>query len=398
MDFHTRIRAKLAEIATCLAFEEEDVYPYLFKGTSGEILFLMYYSRFTNEEYWYNCALERIEQNLELINRGDFTDSFSKGIAGLFWGIEHLIEQEFIEDDFRESLVEFDHYLGQKMLAELSQGNFDFLDGALGITCYLLKRYPDYPNLSVYLEQLIPGLRHCAKTGEKDTLMWCTRYNSITTPNIGLSHGMSSIMILLSKLVRANITPEQAISLLNGAVNYILSQEIDPTQHGSCFPSMSIDAKFQKQLGSRMAWCYGDLGVGVGLLEAAQVTGNQAWQEKAMAVLKHSCSRSDPATNHVHDAGLCHGSAGVAHIFRRLYLNTSNPDFSKAAAFWYGQTLNFASNPKGIAGFMPNSGPGKVTDIEGQRSFLIGVAGIGLSLIHAVSDELPAWDECLLLS
>jgi len=96
----------------------------------------------------------------------------------------------------------------------------------------------------------------------------------------------------------------------------------------------------------------------------------------------------------LHDADFCHGSVGVAHIFSRFYNYTGNENFRKAAEYYYRKTIDMAVHPDGLAGYKHLTDDGLVTDY----SLLEGISGIGLSLISAVSDIEPQWDQCLLLS
>ena len=97
------------------------------------------------------------------------------------------------------------------------------------------------------------------------------------------------------------------------------------------------------------------------------------------------------------DAGICHGTAGVAHIFQRIFQDTGLPVFKDTANYWYEQTLEQANIPEGLAGYLPYF-INEPVHLAQARGFLVGISGIGLSLLHAVSDNRPDWDECLLLS
>lgn len=398
------INIKLAEIANYLAKGNEVftplVQPCLFNGKTGEALFFMYYSRYTDNEVYYDLALERIEESLESIDKGYYSHTYANGLAGVFWALNHFIEQDFINDSVRESMSPFDQYLGDKMLEYIAKGEFDFLHGALGVALYFLKRRKCNPGLDSYLEQLVEGLHNCSIEIDINTIKWHSSFSNEDgepEPNICLSHGMSSIAIMLAKFIKANIAVKCAAPLLHRTVNYILSQEIDSTQYISCFPTTSLE-RHPQQLTSRIAWCYGDLGVGMALYQAGQAANVNRWYEKGMEVLKYSCSRQDLHINKVHDAGLCHGTAGIAHIYNRLYIDTALPIFKRAALYWYHKTLSFGKDQNGVAGFKPYF-PDVIVDAKDfQRGFLMGISGIGLSLLHSVSDIPPAWDECLLLS
>lgn len=99
----------------------------------------------------------------------------------------------------------------------------------------------------------------------------------------------------------------------------------------------------------------------------------------------------------VYDAGLCHGAAGVAHIFNRFYQDTHNEVFKEAALYWFNQTLEMDTFQDGLAGYKASISTSG-TEYENCTGLLEGIAGIGLALIGAVADFEPNWDECLLIS
>ena len=104
--------------------------------------------------------------------------------------------------------------------------------------------------------------------------------------------------------------------------------------------------------------------------------------------------RRDLQDNFVQDAGLCHGTAGIGHIFYRMWWNTRMPEFKAAADYWFEQTLKMARFPDGLAGFKAwhsEKYGGWVKDY----GLLEGVSGIGLALLTYYYEIEPAWDECL---
>jgi hypothetical protein len=106
-----------------------------------------------------------------------------------------------------------------------------------------------------------------------------------------------------------------------------------------------------------------------------------------------------PAMSGVVDAGLCHGAAGLAHVFNRLFQASGEERLAAAARQWFRHVLEMPAHPDGIAGFAAWTH----TDASGwhwhpDRGFLTGAAGIGLALMAAVGAQEPAWDRVLLLS
>ncbi len=51
------------------------------------------------------------------------------------------------------------------------------------------------------------------------------------------------------------------------------------------------------------------------------------------------------------DAGLCHGAAGVAHIYNRFWQWTGDDLFGAAARRWFAEVLAMRRPDSGIAGF-----------------------------------------------
>ena len=96
----------------------------------------------------------------------------------------------------------------------------------------------------------------------------------------------------------------------------------------------------------------------------------------------------------VGDAGICHGSAGVAMLFRRMFLDTKRDEFSDATAYWINSALSFSRFEDGLAGYKTREKDGWKCDY----SLLGGIAGIGLVLLSYLVDDEQKWDECFLLS
>jgi len=96
----------------------------------------------------------------------------------------------------------------------------------------------------------------------------------------------------------------------------------------------------------------------------------------------------------VRDAGICHGSAGIALLYHRMFLETHCSEFKEATEFWIQQTLEFSRFEDGLAGY-------KTWQKEGWKcdySLLAGIAGIGLVLLFYLENNQQTWDELFLIS
>ncbi len=213
--------------------------------------------------------------------------------------------------------------------------------------------------------------------------------------NISMSHGIASIISVLSKIYIKNIEPKKVKLMIEGAIVYLLNQKLPPNQFNSIYPNQALES-MDRLYSSRLAWCYGDLGIAMAIWHASQALNNKCWEEEAINTFLHSGNRRNLKLNGVADAGLCHGAAGVAHIFNRIYGYTGILELKKASDYWVDETLKMARHKDGLAGFKTWQNDSRVWINE--PGLLEGIAGIGLAMISAVSDIEPAWDECLLLS
>jgi hypothetical protein len=96
----------------------------------------------------------------------------------------------------------------------------------------------------------------------------------------------------------------------------------------------------------------------------------------------------------VFDAGICHGSAGIAMIYRRMFIDTKLDFFSCATKYWLNQTSNFSVFDDGLAGFKTCTG----NNWENDYSLLTGISGIGLLFLSYLREDQQYWDEIFLLS
>lgn len=360
------------------------------------ISMLMYFSNIIlNRDI--NTCINLNNAILDEINQGFHINTFCNGIAGFGWYIEFLKKEKIYNNEDVEFLDYFDDYLYAKMMADLQIKSYDFLHGALGYAMYFLKRIPNNKCID-YLITLVDFIEIIVIQENNGSIKWSSiKYNTEDEIiyNISLSHGIASIINILVRIYKAGIAQEKCAFLIHGAIKYLLKQEIDPSKYNSHFSSLAIESE-EKLTGSRLAWCYGDLGIAATLWQAGKVFNNTLWIDKAMEILKHSATRRDLKVNSVIDAGLCHGTAGIGHIFYRMWWNTRLPEFKEAADYWFDETLKMAVHPDGLAGYKAWSG------LEGgwknEVGLLEGIAGIGLALMTYHYEREPTWDECLLLS
>jgi len=395
------IHLKIVEIAGELKKQllEKEMSAGLLSGQMGIALFFSHYALYTNAEYDIEFAHELIENTLTRFSDSSYGYTFSNGISGMGWFLEHLKTIDFIDVDAEALFEDIDNILQDKMHKELIGHNYDFLHGGLGIFYYLLNRNHD-SNLEKMFVKTIQALDDISKS-KGDKLAWldydAKKKQSIPdTYNLGLAHGVPGIISILSKAYFVVPCIKDSIYLMiRNAVNFIIwrFENSNRFNRESYFP-YAYNELHPEDTNSRLAWCYGDLGVALALRSANLVLKDRKVEMIINQILMLSVKRQNIGSTRLYDAGICHGTAGVAHIYNSFY-NESKLDYLKDASdFWFNVSLTQANFTDGLAGFKAfRNDIGYVN----SASFLEGIAGIGLTYITFLNNDFR-WDKSLLIT
>lgn len=363
----------------------------LMGGNAGISIWLFYLSRYLNDKKYEEIAFNLTNNIVESIGQTNNFHTLCNGYAGIVWALLHLKENEFIDFDI-EDIEGIDKYLYYHLINDLNFGNWDYLHGATGLILYFVKKYPYNKEVKDYLKLYLTKMMEIAIVNEKHIKWYSKIDNDNPIFNISLSHGMCGILGILLKIYNI-IKYDELKTIIEKNINYILDQQLDLSNFNSYFPSTSIESS-QRITSSRMGWCYGDLGIAYTLYSAANILENDELSTLSINIFKHSSKRRDLIECSIFDAGICHGSSGIAHIFRKMYLNTGICEFKDACDYWLGVTMHMAKHTDGLAGY-------KQYLVDGSRNdygLLTGIAGIGMVLLSSEYDIKSNWDECLLLS
>lgn len=365
----------------------------LCSGLSGAALFQFYYSRYTQDNEISNSGIDILGECISQINNGYIYPTFCDGFAGLTWLFDHLEQQNFIDLDTID-LDSFDNYLYNSMLLDFDKKNYDFLHGAIGYTVYFLERFKNSKQenklrYKSYIESFIEFLENSSVRGEKG-IMWLSKDYETGNEvyNLGLSHGVASIIGILNQLCDTKEFSVRCSPLLMGAVNELLNYKNDIELFPSYFPSWISFSSQEYYKKSRLGWCYGDLGIGLQLFYTSKILKNTDLETESIEILTHCATRRSPEQTSVDDGAVCHGAFGNALIFNNIYVNTGKMIFREARDYWLekGIELSFEDDK------LLKIGQNELKEI----SLLTGVAGIGLSIISCLSD-LNKWENSIML-
>lgn len=372
----------------------------LFSGSAGNILFLYYYARYIDNDK----AYDKLEEELSnLPNRLAYIkdETLCNGRAGIHWLFSFLYNKGLLHFDDKKILCdENDNHTKQSAMQLLSEGNFDYLHGSMGLAYYLLYNLKTPSDGSLFFEDYLKRLESLHVKSRFGMFIPNPIISNLGSSrdeiNLGLAHGMPSVLRLLTECFKRDVSPEFSKRFALNIVDCILNcQNIDTAKSKSYFPpfmSISVD---QDSIQSRLAWCYGDLGVGYSLYLAGVAFSDRYIKEFAVKILEFSTMHLQEDAVGIRDLGMCHGVAGVAHIYKKIWKSTELTIFKKTYDSWLDKLLIPAKNGHLNAYFQKFSPP--QNQFVPDFSLLGGTAGIGLELIASLIDDTE-WDYCFMLN
>jgi hypothetical protein len=371
---------------------------------SGLVLLNAYLYQHTQDDTHLDRCIALLEQVLEQQSQYPFF-TFAGGYGGVAWLLAHLKSMGILEENLSELIdSEIDNALLAFAQNELQKGEFDMLHAGLGSSLY----FYETDNVEA-LRNILASLDVIATKLPNGDIYWTESPfyrkedkddDSLNRINLSLSHGMASILYFLGLCVEKHIELPLSVNLLNGSMQWFKKQILHPSggAEGGIPGRLKVfaDGTIEKPTDDQtpLRWCYGDLGIAVMLYTTGQRTHNAELMNEGLA-LGLSCTTRTNDAEFVKDTQLCHGTAGIAHIFNRLYLDTGRYEFKIATEFWLDETLNRATQDDDSLLFLSwHHEDGYIND----NGFLEGASGVYLALLSIQNGTVPAWDRCLFLS
>lgn len=341
-----------------------------------------------------------------LENTDKILPSYCSGFAGYGFFLLKLKKTSFfltyfnkeIIDHVNEILEQIDEILEEQIDVDFFDENYDILHGVVGIGLYFLER-----NKINLVNKIIDDLEKTSFKNENQ-VFWkkYQKYKLHTSViDMGNAHGNASIIYFLSKVISKTTLNEKNRETIHHAINFHLknAQTLDD-KILTYFPHQIVASEFEKGIhkpqNSRLAWCYGDLGTLYTLLLASDQINEPTLYDQVLTKLRDVAKRINETEYFEIDAGFCHGSSGIAIIFKNIYSLTNEKNFLDASEYWIKETLKFKFKDihnESVAGYnLP------IKDFNEQSITLLeGLSGILFCYSKFLFDEMPLTEETLFL-
>jgi len=394
----------VSQVSAAKTVGREEIDASLASGSAGLAILFAYLDQARSGYGDKETAQYFLEQAIDAVASVPMDSSLYGGVTGVAWAMAHL-RGWFLEAD-HDATEAMDTLLRDSLSRRPWRGSYDLTQGLVGFGVYAMEQLPK----QIGIECLAHVIDRLDENAERtpDGITWFTswellpasqrRVSFIGNYNLGVAHGVPGVIAFLAQVcalderkipgvtkVRAKARP-----LLDGAVAWLLAQKI--SAGAECvFPEWIFRGLSLRS--SRVAWCYGDLGIAAALLAAASCMNDANWEREAVRLARRVAERSFDQSG-VKDCALCHGAAGAGHLFNRMFQTSGESWLKDAALGWFQRALEMRRPEGGIAGFAAF----RLDHWSNEVGILEGAGGIALALLAGVTPNEPAWDRMLLIS
>ena len=361
-------------------------------GQGGLLLFNCHYAAYSGQPQYYDLALQQLEQMLSRLQpqayRSNNGSKYYQELAELGGLLDYLVRHGHLDWDVEPLLCQFDALLEPRLALYLAAGNLEIMNGALSVGQYFLRRLPHSVTARRTMTALLDALQATQEGSEATGYYWtCHR---IVEPRVytGLSHGSAMIISFVASVYEAGFAVEKCARLLHYASRFVLRTRLDPTRFHSSIPLW----RGREEPTTNLCLLYGDASTACALVRAARLLGNAPDLADATHI---ATLTTRPEAGHApfpNEASVWYGVGGAYLVYDYLHRQTGAPAFATAAARWAARLpaqavfeneyLNFSSNYHQVS-----------HHANAQLNFNFGLAGVGLTLIQALSQGRHLLDE-----
>jgi lantibiotic modifying enzyme len=368
-------------------------------GRSGLALVHFYYGACFQSQKEQQAGLGYLEEIFENMGSGQttlYSEEYYRGLTGFLSVVNSLKNDDLLDIDF-DDFSSLEQMIYEWSLKQLDQGNMDFFYGASGSLCYFIGRLPDQ-QIETYIDGIIERFIHLMEPRPGTYAIINSFYNKedkrqVNEINFSLVHGMAAVILNLTNLYDKGYRKHDIARHIHNCIHYLreLSAKADlpePYCYAGTLNCDNNEAAPQRRLG----WCFSDLNIIHLLYRAGYSLSNQEWIDEADGHCATITGRTNFEHTLVNNVHLCHGSAGIALYYQKLYEMTGNHLFQAAHIHWLEDTLSRLEHWE-HHGFMNPDQPQEVN----PHSFFYGLPGVLLCLLSAYDLKSCNWSKIILL-
>jgi hypothetical protein len=255
-----KLRCLLHSMIECLdrSIDEKTIDLHLINGSLSSVLAYVYIYRVIKNESYASKVIELLEKVLLQIPFVSLNSSLIDGYTGVGWLVQHLINVQFIDESSKIGIAEINIAIVEAMYDNIKKQEYDMFYGYIGKGIYFIET----KNTEKLIE--IIDIIEIEVLKDNEGLFWnCNFHHPEIVVDFGLAHGIPSILLFLIRVYQLQISQEKIANILQQSSHWLISQKREnPNITQSYYPNI-----LGYGMQSRLGWCYGDLGIGLTLLE-----------------------------------------------------------------------------------------------------------------------------------
>ena len=379
---------------------EEDVGVLIFEAT---------FYKYSKNEIYKKKALSLLDKLIQVLPDRELSPGFLEGFEGLFFAIYYLRKCDIIEDE--TLLDDLMPYLFQSLKMDIKENVYDVLHGSINKLQYLMgseKRNDKQVTELVY--NFVNSLyKHRQET--EQGIFWFDEFeDEVGLVNLGLAHGITSLLVFLLRLKELNYKHPKIMVLIEGILKSLFNFKNKILGDSNFLDFYRINDKpenKEKQVGSRLAYCYGDLGIAYALLYASKVLKRDNLKSEGAEIVKDIIQRKlgNSKLEYFDDyfffeTAFCHGLSGITYMLMKINHLLNSPVLESRITFWKNELIHNLTTQLKIKGkiYYPSyRQPDKTNPfIIDEVSILGGYTGTGLVLLSLYYKKYD-WSDFFLL-
>lgn len=385
--FAELVELKVTEIERSIALHEHKVQMLSYSnGKLGLALFYLYYGSYKSDSNYADKAeylFLEVYQNFGK-DRASHSHFFNRDILELATFIDFVVENQWFDLDVNAFLTPFDEFIDKHLLSALNRADFDTFSGVMLAAQYYLLRLKHDKKFESNIKLVLEMLENHALGLENAQAFWEVKFRKPQGEVfLGISHGVSSVLLWLVNVFEKNIAKDSVESLMNRVINFLLKQEIDFEKYQCFFPNV-LDEPLKP---SRLCLCYGDLGIAYAILRASKAIHNAPLYAKAIKIIQMSVTdKAMQQQKENSDAGILYGASGLCLLYDQIFAHTNDELYKKQSDKWLHEVISRANKNNDFAGYEPDFNKNK---IETHVGFFEGISGIACTLLRGIDNKVP---------
>ncbi|KIA95637.1 MULTISPECIES: lanthionine synthetase LanC family protein [unclassified Flavobacterium] len=366
----------------------------------GALLFFATYYNYSGENIYKQKSLILLDKLFEVFSDFELPTGLLEGFDGIGWVIHYLKKCNIIESE--ELIDDLDSYLIQSIRLNITNNNYDLLYGSIGKIQYLIN---SDRCKELFVVELVNGIveKLYETKVEINGLIYWHELDSEKV-NLGLAHGLPSILLFLLRLKELGYQNPLIIKMINGILRSFKkfkNKVPNMSSYGVCYP---ISKKLNSH--SRLAWCYGDLGIAYALMYTSKVLKSKKVEEESKEMINLILNRGISDSGLVHfndysffDTGFCHGISGISYFLYKFNELLPSQSIEDSLVYWEMELLKNIDTQLSIN--TPIYYPKFRQDLDktytiDKENLLNGICGVGLVLL-SLKYKRADWSDIFLL-